>query len=611
MKKFFLLWKMIFIFSIVYAQQGVAINTDGSGPDNSAILDIKSNGKGLLIPRLTGAQKTAIASPATGLLIYQTDGTKGFYYFNGSAWAPLVAASQGALTGWSTTGNAATDSTINFVGTTDSLPFIGKANGEQVFRFSPAMAVTMVGYQAGKVNTGNYNTFFGYQAGLSNVSGTENHFSGYQSGLSNTSGKQNYFSGMNSGRYNTTGNWNHFEGFEAGKSNTSGGHNYFSGYEAGFNNSTAHFNQFIGYQAGFSNSTGTENHFIGYNAGRSNVTGSYNFFEGNYAGFANTSGTKNHFIGYNSGMNNTSGQLNHFSGYNSGLSNTTGNWNQFEGFEAGKANIGGGHNYFSGFQAGFNNTSAHFNQFNGYQAGYSNTVGTENYFAGYNAGRSNISGSDNFFAGNVAGYYNTSGNGNTMIGYYAGTTNAIGSYNTIIGYTANVASNALTNAMAIGSMAYVNASNKVVIGNSSVTSIGGFASWSNFSDGRFKQNQKENVPGLAFINKLRPITYTLDVDAINAFNSKGLSADKKPETLNPEKKNEIYTGFVAQEVEQAAKGLGFNFSGVDKPGDAANQTYALRYSDFVVPLVKAVQEQQKMIEELKKEIEELKKKTAN
>jgi len=92
MKKIFSLLKAVFIFSVAYTQQGVAINTDGSSPDNSAILDIKSAGKGLLIPRLTAAQKAATASPAVGLLIYQTDGTVGFYYYNSSAWTPLSSA---------------------------------------------------------------------------------------------------------------------------------------------------------------------------------------------------------------------------------------------------------------------------------------------------------------------------------------------------------------------------------------------------------------------------------------------------------------------------------------------------------------------------------------
>ena len=56
------------------------------------------------------------------------------------------------------------------------------------------------------------------------------------------------------------------------------------------------------------------------------------------------------------------------------------------------------------------------------------------------------------------------------------------------------------------------------IGNSpSVTSIGGYANWSNVSDARFKTNIKENTPGLNFINKLRPVTYNMDMDAIARF----------------------------------------------------------------------------------------------
>ena len=84
-----MLIKMLFFFSLSLAQQGVAITTDGSSAHSSAILDIKSNSKGILIPRLTGAQKNTIQAPAMGLLVYQTDGTAGFYYYNGSAWMNL------------------------------------------------------------------------------------------------------------------------------------------------------------------------------------------------------------------------------------------------------------------------------------------------------------------------------------------------------------------------------------------------------------------------------------------------------------------------------------------------------------------------------------------
>ena len=65
------------------------------------------------------------------------------------------------------------------------------------------------------------------------------------------------------------------------------------------------------------------------------------------------------------------------------------------------------------------------------------------------------------------------------------------------------------------------------------------------------------------------------------------------------------TGFIAQEVEKAANELGYDFSGVDKPKNK-NDYYGLRYAEFVVPLVKAMQEQQNMIEEMKAEIELLK-----
>jgi hypothetical protein len=75
----------------LYAQ--VSVNTDGAPADSSAMLDIKSGNKGLLIPRLTQSERDLISHPATGLMIYQTNGTPGFYYYNGSSW---IAVSTGA-----------------------------------------------------------------------------------------------------------------------------------------------------------------------------------------------------------------------------------------------------------------------------------------------------------------------------------------------------------------------------------------------------------------------------------------------------------------------------------------------------------------------------------
>ena len=55
-------------------------------PAASALLDLTSTNKGMLVPRMTAAQKLAIASPSTGLLIFQTDAPIGFYYYNGASW---------------------------------------------------------------------------------------------------------------------------------------------------------------------------------------------------------------------------------------------------------------------------------------------------------------------------------------------------------------------------------------------------------------------------------------------------------------------------------------------------------------------------------------------
>ena len=66
--------------------QGVAINTTGHDPHASAAFDIQSTTGGLLIPRMTETDRGNISSPAEGLMVYQTDGTAGYYYFDGSAW---------------------------------------------------------------------------------------------------------------------------------------------------------------------------------------------------------------------------------------------------------------------------------------------------------------------------------------------------------------------------------------------------------------------------------------------------------------------------------------------------------------------------------------------
>jgi hypothetical protein len=78
----------IILTSLSFAQVGIGTNT----PAPSAQLDISSTERGFLMPRMTMAQRNLIASPATGLTIYQTDNTAGFYFFDGSNWVTLGAA---------------------------------------------------------------------------------------------------------------------------------------------------------------------------------------------------------------------------------------------------------------------------------------------------------------------------------------------------------------------------------------------------------------------------------------------------------------------------------------------------------------------------------------
>jgi hypothetical protein len=263
----------------------------------------------------------------------------------------------------------------------------------------------------------------------------------------------------------------------------------------------------------------------------------------------------------------------------------------------------GAYNVALGAYALYYDSTGSYNTVVGAKALYFNTSGAINNAGGYLSLYNNTSGSVNVADGFGALYGNTTGSDNTAIGAEAMESNTTGTYNTAVGFGANVGSGTLTNATALGANASVSSSNQVIIGNSSVTSIGGFASWSNFSDGRYKKNIQQNVPGLAFINKLNPITYTLDVEGIETHLRRnaaslpdpgvsGKSAQDDPvmKQAMREKAAVTHTGFVAQDVEKAAESLNYVFSGVDKPKNADQSFYGLRYEDFVPPLVKAVQE---------------------
>jgi hypothetical protein len=298
---------------------------------------------------------------------------------------------------------------------------------------------------------------------------------------------------------------------------------------------------------------------------------------------------------------------------------------------------GGANNTAVGFQALMANQSGVNTAFGSYSL-WSNTSGTANTGMGCSALQNNTTGSSNIAIGfqtmvdNQTGSFNTSvgglvlnqsGNYNTAVGYDALGATTTSFYNVALGYNAgstydngynNVFLGANTdvtgagyyNVIAIGEAVVATGSDQAVIGNSATGSIGGYADWTNFSDGRYKKNKRENVKGLDFIMRLRPITYNLDVTGIRNHLGQGAPKDEGTRQSIARREAEVFSGFSAQEVEQAAKAAGYDFNGVDKPKND-NAFYGLRYGEMVVPLVKAVQEQQKMIEELQQEVAELKK----
>lgn len=164
----------------VVAQTNLNVGIGTLTPDSTAILELLSTNKGMLAPRVTEAQKVAIASPATGLLVYQTNNatiapyagvTPTFWVYTGSLWVPL----QTQQLSWSILGNASTNPTINFLGTTDAQDLVQRTNTLERLRFYSAGHV-------GLINT--TNTAQALQFYEPSGSGTD--FSSFHAGIQST-----------------------------------------------------------------------------------------------------------------------------------------------------------------------------------------------------------------------------------------------------------------------------------------------------------------------------------------------------------------------------------------------------------------------------------------
>jgi hypothetical protein len=259
------------VLTAVNSHAQVAIGT--ATPHSSAQLDITSTTKGLLMPRMTAAQRTAIGSPAAGLLIYQTDAPAGIYVYSGGVWTILGVTGVTSLDGLTDAkAGGANFSNSLLIGhqTTGTLSSADRNIGIGIGALS---SITQgddniaIGYQALTSNsTGNQNISIGRQSMLGNVSGSSNTAVGLETLESNSTGHHNAAFGHLTMISNSTGYQNAAYGQEAMQGNDNGNKNTALGAESMYNNSSGSFNIAIGFGAMGSNTTGSNNTTVGYNA---------------------------------------------------------------------------------------------------------------------------------------------------------------------------------------------------------------------------------------------------------------------------------------------------------------------------------------------------------
>jgi acetyltransferase-like isoleucine patch superfamily enzyme len=468
---------------------------------------------------------------------------------------------------------------------------------------------------------GTNNFFVGKNAGNQALTGQANTGIGTQSLRGITSGSYNTGSGYQSLYLNTAGLYNSALGYQALYSNTTSDFNTASGYQALYaNTGSAYDNTANGYQALYANSSGSRNTSTGVWSLLYNTAGNNNVANGVYALLSNGIGSDNTAVGYNALYSNSSGYSNVALGSNALYTQNSGSYGSNT-IAIGDSALYNTNNVFYwntavGSKALYNSTTAGDNTAIGYHALYSTTTGGDNTAIGQ-AMYSNTTGNINVAIGYNALASNTTGTNNVAVGNATLYSNVTGNYNSAIGILATINTDGLSNSTALGYAATATASNQVVLGNSSITSVIAGTGYVIYSDGRFKKNIKQNVPGLEFINLLNPVTYNYDIHGLTAKISpatakqNSATADKTSavspimEKAMNDKEKKVYTGLIAQDVEAAAEKLNYDFSGVYKP-QSDKDIYGLSYSEFIMPLIKSVQQLSQQNTDLQNQINALK-----
>ncbi len=541
--------------------------------------------------------------------------------------------------------------------------FLGDRSG---YNNTDGVSNIFIGYLSGYENTsGIYNTFIGTASAHENTTGSWNTFIGYQSGFYNN-GDYNTFLGRNSGYHNQNGSDNTFLGPFSGYQNQNGSGNVFLGNRAGYNETSSNllyidnsdtpspliWGDFAANELRFNGSvriTGiSQNNGLnrilvedtdgdihwrdaatlagGTDDQQLSLVGDQLQLEdgGNVDLLPYLDNTDAQTLNFDAGINMLSvtngnsvdlsslagggGTPHDFPSYPDSAGDGGDNTNAYFGHESGLANATGIRNTFIGYQSGVLNNTGYENSALGALTLTNNTTGAQNTANGIYTLNANSSGNYNSAIGYGALGFNTEGHRNTAIGYSALAANLTGSNNTAVGNNAGTNGVNYSNTTALGNGAIATASNMVRIGDAAVTVIEGQVPYSFPSDGRFKSNISEKeVKGLDFIKRLRPVVYNFDTRKYQEFSTKNMSADMRKKYLDKDFTASAairQSGFIAQEVVQAALESKYNFNGVHIPKDE-NDNYSLAYSQFVVPLTKAVQELSAIVESQKQENEEL------
>lgn len=218
---------------------------------------------------IAGALKYTYGTPINGYVL-TTDGS-------GNATWQIA----GNASGWSLIGNSGTDTSINFVGTTDSKPLVFRLNSQRSGLISPSGAV-FLGYQSGGSNTAISSIGIGYKALFSNTSGQNNKAFGYQALYSNTTGYSNTAIG-DAALFSNNGNSNVAVGYNVLSANTSGGANVAVGATSMQASVSGNYNTAVGYGSMSAHKSQNENVAIGYESMYLDTQGFYNVAVGSQA----------------------------------------------------------------------------------------------------------------------------------------------------------------------------------------------------------------------------------------------------------------------------------------------------------------------------------------